>query len=114
LFDFINVYSETFVFGGDDGAPIESAATKAWLNEALPPMTSDSGNDVCFMKDGTLCVLYVMDSFSNFDNKVYEELMHLKENFTNTVSRGIRFTFAKLDASTEPEFTSVFGLETYP
>lgn len=40
--------------------------------------------------------------------------MHLKENFTNTVSRGIRFTFAKLDASTEPEFTSIFGLETYP
>jgi hypothetical protein len=83
LFDFINVYSETFVFGSDEGMPTESAATKAWLNEALPPMTSDSGNDVCFMKDGTLCVLYVMDSFGNFDEKIYNELMHLKENFTN-------------------------------
>jgi hypothetical protein len=114
LFDFINVYSETFVFGGDEGMPQESAATKAWLNEALPPMTVDSGNDVCFMKDGTLCVLYVLDSFNNFDEKVYNELMHLKENFTNAVTRGIRFTFAKLDASAEPEFAGVFGIEQYP
>ena len=77
-------------------------------------MNADSGNDVCFMKDGTLCVLYVMDSFSNFDQKVYEELMHLKENFTNNVTRGIRFTFAQLDASEEAEFAGVFGIEEYP
>lgn len=32
LFEFINVYSETFVFRGDKDEPQASAATKEWLN----------------------------------------------------------------------------------
>jgi len=49
------------VFGGDEPAK-ESAATKAWLMEAIPFVSKDSGNDVCFMKDGNLCVIYVVNS----------------------------------------------------
>jgi hypothetical protein len=47
LFDFINIYSETFVFRGDM-EEVKSGATKPWMNEKLPQLTSDSANDVCF------------------------------------------------------------------
>ena len=31
LFEFINIYSETFVFKGTQEEPVESAASKPWL-----------------------------------------------------------------------------------
>ena len=31
LFEFINIYSETFVFKGTTDEPVESAASKPWL-----------------------------------------------------------------------------------
>lgn len=60
LFEFINIYSETFVFpGGPDSKEPISAALKPWLNMATPYMTKDSANDICLKKDGTLCVIYI-------------------------------------------------------
>ena len=32
LFEFINIYSETFVFKGTTDEPVESAASKPWLS----------------------------------------------------------------------------------
>lgn len=61
LFEFINIHSETFVFGKDDGKDEgPKAASKPWLNEPLPFLNKDSGNDLCLIKDGTLCVMYVV------------------------------------------------------
>ena len=36
IFDFINIYSETFVFRGDTDEAVVSAASKPWLNERVP------------------------------------------------------------------------------
>ena len=36
-----------------------SAAAKPWLSDRIPQLTSDSGKDVCFGTDGTLCVIYI-------------------------------------------------------
>ncbi len=69
LFNFINIYSETFVLvGGDEPQKeVKSAASKPWLNMAVPFMTSDSGNDICLRKDGTLCVVYVVKDAASVD-----------------------------------------------
>jgi hypothetical protein len=107
LFDFINVYSETFVFGGDEEA-VESAATKPWLNEKLPHLTKDSGNDICFKKDGTLCVIYVHTGKSDAIKEA--TLNNVNDNFAKAVTRGIRFSFMKLDMSREAQFAAAFGI----
>jgi hypothetical protein len=61
LFEFINIYSETFVFGNQNEQPASTnAASKPWLSTALPYMSKDSANDICLKKDGTLCVIYVV------------------------------------------------------
>ena len=59
IFDFINVYSETFVFrtGNDE---VKSSAAKPWLNEKVPQITSDSIDDICLKKEGALCVVYIV------------------------------------------------------
>ena len=113
LFDFINVYSETFVFGGNQEVK-ESGATKAWLSERIPFMSKDSGNDVCFSKDGTLCVLYVTPCRHSVDQAVIDEMTTVKDEFVSKVTKGIQFTFAKLSAHNEPTFTDIFNLAEKP
>lgn len=69
LFEFINIYSETFVFPGDaeQAGEVKSAASKPWLNTALPFLAKESANDVCLQKDGTLCVIYVVSENAQSD-----------------------------------------------
>ena len=45
IFEFLNIYSETFVTGG--GSSVDSAATKEWLTEIVPELTAKSANDIC-------------------------------------------------------------------
>lgn len=59
IFDFINIYSETFVFRGDQEEVATSAASKPWLNERVPQLTSDSIDDICLKKESALCVIYI-------------------------------------------------------
>lgn len=61
LFKFINVYSETFVFDGEQ-AEKTSGASKPWMSEKVPELHALSANDVCLKKDGALCVIYTAKS----------------------------------------------------
>lgn len=63
IFDFINVYSETFVFR-EHNEIVESAAAKPWLSDRVPQLTSDSADEICLKKEGALCVLYVVNDES--------------------------------------------------
>lgn len=73
LFNFINIYSETFVFVGDqEQKEVKSAASKAWLNAKVPFMAKDSANDLCLKKDGTLCVVYVVKDAQSSNNDVLD------------------------------------------
>lgn len=58
IFDFINIYSETFVFRNNEDTVV-SAASRPWLSERIPQVTSDSADDICLKKEGALCVIYV-------------------------------------------------------
>ena len=59
LFEFINTYSETFVFAQTED-PLESRASRPWLSEPIPFLSRESGNDICLKKDGLLCVIYTV------------------------------------------------------
>lgn len=100
------------MFAGSKDEPVESAASKPWLNEALPYLSKESGNDVCFMKDGTLCVLYVLKGAS--DKYVEGMLKNVNDNFVAGLSTSIRFTFARLDTEKEAALAEAFNLESAP
>ena len=55
IFEFLNVYSETFVSGG--GSSVGSAATKQWLNEVVPQLNYKSSDDICLKQKKTMCVI---------------------------------------------------------
>lgn len=109
LFEFINIYSETFVFVGDqEQKEVKSAASKPWLNVAAPFMTKDSGNDICLQKDGTLCVIYVVSDKGASDQNVVNSFGEVKDAFASKIERGISFNFMRLDAASEPAFADMF------
>lgn len=67
LFEFINVYSETFVIPTGEDENVESRASKPWLSEPVPYLSKDSANDICLKKDGVLCVIYLVPQASQSD-----------------------------------------------
>ena len=110
LFEFINTYSETFVFAQKEES-VESRASRPWLSEPVPYLSVQSGNDICLVKDGVHCVIYVIPDAASSDPKVVETLESVKEKFTSKIERGIVFNFMRLDVSAEPDFASVFNFE---
>lgn len=110
IFEFINTYSETFVFGQQTEAT-ESAASKPWLSQPIPFLSKDSADEICLMKDGVLCVIYLVPSAAESDKKVLDTFQVVKDAFTSKIERGITFNFIRLDVSTESDFAAVFGLE---
>lgn len=97
LFEWINIYSETFVFAGDKDQPeVKSKATKLWLNMATPFLTQDSANDICLKKDASLCVIYVAPNQADQD-KVDQVFKGVSNTFQNKIDRGIQFQFIRLD-----------------
>ena len=104
LFDFLNVYSETFFRVGEDNtkASEETKKGKPWLNEKLPELTKDSANEVCFKVDGIVCVILINKE------KPSEELIGLFSNIQNWLSpkidRGVKYKFGWINTSTQTEF----------
>jgi hypothetical protein len=54
IFDWANIYAETFVAGGES----ESVSTKPWMSETVPELHRLSADDIC-MKADNLCVIYL-------------------------------------------------------
>jgi len=94
IFEFLNVFSETFVSGG--GSSVDSAATKSWLNEVVPELNEKSSNDVCFKKGKTLCVIYLTNGEVPSDHVDVLKEMNIK--YDRKIKRGASFSFMWLDA----------------
>lgn len=79
-------------------------------------MTLDSGNDICLKKDGALCVFLVAKDGATLDKSLLHTLSAVGQGFDSKIARGISFFFSWVDASTEPEFASIFteGQEVDP
>jgi len=59
LHDFLNVYSEIFVFKGDEGA--QDATPKPWLSEPLPELQRISSKDLCYDTE-SVCVILTLEA----------------------------------------------------
>ncbi len=113
IFDFINIYSETFVFR-DGEETVVSAASRPWLNDKVPQVTSDSFDDICLKKEGALCVIYLAkDAEAGKSNQgEINELYSIGQKFASKISRGINFSFMWLSSQDEAAFFKMFDVST--
>ena len=109
IFDWINIYSETFVFRTGE-EEVKSSASKPWLNDKVPQLALDSADDICLKKEGALCVIYVVKSAAEKNSEVAEQLYQTGQSFASKISRGISFYFMWLDATQEQKFAGMFGI----
>ncbi|KAH7648818.1 hypothetical protein FG379_002288 [Cryptosporidium bovis] len=111
LFEFLNIYAETFVMGGgfsdhDSG----DQSSKPWLIQKIPELTALSYHDVCG-KYKSLCVIY-LKSGSELTRIEQEMLEDLQELFTPHISgRGTNFRWMWMDISNEPEYNKLFNAD---
>ena len=115
IFEFLNIHSQIFVDpNAAENVVKTNSAAKPWLVKPVPELTKDSGNDVCLQKDGALCIILLVSDKSQLDESLLQEMDTIGQSFASKISRGINFHFSYLDASREPEFASVFAVESYP
>lgn len=114
LFDFLNVFSETFFKVGEDKtkASDETKADRPWLNEKLPEVNIRSGDDVCFKVDGVICVILVNNGKP--DNKLSDLMGELQNWLSPKIDRGIKYKFGWLNSETQSKFLDVVHVESVP
>ncbi len=105
IFDFINPYSEKFIFGDvrEELKKDEEKLSKPWLTEDIPELTRVSANDVCY-HTGKLCVIYISDKDPN------EQAKNLLKTFKEKYAGDNKFSYMWLNAKAEPEFFKVFQI----
>eukprot|EP00922_Rhytidocystis_sp_ex-Travisia-forbesii_P021620 GHVS01031661.1.p1 GENE.GHVS01031661.1~~GHVS01031661.1.p1 ORF type:complete len:455 (+),score=90.91 GHVS01031661.1:57-1421(+) len=118
LFEWLNVFSETFVLGGgftDDA--VDLSATKPWLIERVPEVTAASQQDICFNKSDKskgLCVIYLKTG-RPLTAEETAMLEQLSEQFTSHLTgRGATFRWMWMDLSVEKGFVDLFEVPALP
>jgi thioredoxin-like negative regulator of GroEL len=106
IFDFVNIYSETFVPGGK--AQSSSLGAKPWNEQSVPELFKLSADDICFGKDGALCgILLSNEAPSEAQVNAFRQL---KEKYSvNSEGRGLDLRFMWLDVAKEPQFSQAFA-----
>lgn len=114
LFDFINIYSETFFKVGEDKtrASEETKADKPWLNEKLPELNAKSGADVCFKVDGIICVILVNNGKP--EEKTISLMGELQNYLSPKIDRGIKYKFGWMNSETQTKFLTTTGVDSVP
>lgn len=114
IFDFLNIYSETFFKVGEDKTKVNepSKLDKPWLMEKFPEVNEKSGNEVCFKVDGIICVILLSDG------KPGEEISNMMSELQNYLSpkidRGLKYKFGWINAQTQTAFVSAIEVSTFP
>lgn len=108
IYDFCNIYQETFFVVGESSTGVEEPK-KPWMTEKFPQITKESGNELCFMVDGSICVFLVNKE------KPTEQLENLFMEVQNWLSpkinRGAKYKFGWVNSSTQLSFIKGMGLE---
>jgi hypothetical protein len=103
IFEFLNVYAETFVPGGD-----KLNTNKPWLNEAVPELTSKSASDLALKTDGKLNVIYLSKEAP--DDSVKDQITPL---ITNNKYENYKYSWLNVDL--EPQWAKLFNkVDEYP
>ncbi|RQX69511.1 putative thioredoxin [Toxoplasma gondii CAST] len=116
LFDWLNVFSETFVLGGgfSDHTPKAepSPETQPWKFQVIPELTKRSNVDLCFKKSlKALCVIYLKQG-RELTAEETDMLEALKYQYDS--GKGPDFRFMFMDVDTETGFRDLFAMESYP
>jgi len=110
IFEWINIYSEQFVYGG--GSSADGAGVAPWLNEAVPEMFSKSSKDVCLGQEQVLCVILFTDSKPPQDT--IDVLKDVRRVYDSKGDRAIQFKFMWLNADSHTEWRTKFSHEVNP
>ena len=75
----------------------------------LPEFTKETGNEICFKIDGTVCVILI------HKEKPSEELVNLFNSIQNhlapKIDRGIKYRFGWINSSAQDKFIDTLGLQ---
>lgn len=104
IFTFLNVYSETFVAGG--GSSQDSKAHKSWLTEIAPELSFESGKDICFGAENTLCVILLTTAPATKEQTDFLKTLH--KLFDRKIERGTKYNFMWLNTLIDEEFSAIF------
>jgi len=102
IFDFLNVYSEAFVPGGEN-----LDQSKPWMQENIPELTLKSYNDICFKTEGGLCVIALSNAVP--DKTVFTAFEELQKSHKDS-----NYKYMWLNVESNPNFAGVFGVANYP
>lgn len=118
LFDWLNVFSETFVMGGgfSDAAPAAEfdPELQPWKVEAIPELTKQSSQDVCFKKSNKFVCVALAKKGRQLTTEEQEMMESLKEDFEGHDGKGPEFRFMWIDLETETEWSELFGIANTP
>eukprot|EP00744_Colponema_vietnamica_P001302 GILI01002172.1.p1 GENE.GILI01002172.1~~GILI01002172.1.p1 ORF type:complete len:419 (+),score=154.25 GILI01002172.1:95-1351(+) len=115
IFDWLNIYSETFVTGEyinpnsfSQAAGSEDAGSyvpRPWLSQKVPELFKLSAEDVCF-KAGGLCVVLLAKGKPSEDSMKLMEA--LSARYEQHISRGTKFNFMWLNVEGEAGYGKLF------
>jgi len=102
LFDFLNIYTETFVPGGD---MLDNE--KPWTREIFPELYSKSAADICYGIDGAMCAIYMTDGAPDQSvAAVIDEIVRL--------NKATNFKYMWMNVNNQKDFVKIFGIEAFP
>lgn len=118
LFDWLNVFSETFVMGGgfSDAAPAAEFDPELmpWKIEPIPELTKQSSQDVCFKKSNKFVCVILAKNGNQLTPEEQEMMESLKEDYEGHEGKGPDFRFMWVDLETETEWANLFNIANAP
>lgn len=102
IFDWLNVYAETFVSGGTDAV----LSVKPWMNQVVPQLTKQSADDICYKHEGFLCAILFLESAP--DDSLTTIIKSLSDKYGSKKERGADVKFMWLDINTDRGYFESF------
>jgi len=109
---FLNVFSETFFRVGEDKArPSEvTKSEKPWLHEKLPELNKESGDDICFKAEGSVCVILINKETP--DESLINKFNALQNHLAPKIDRGIKYKFGWVNSTSQKSFISAVEMKS--
>ena len=102
IFDWLNVFSETFVSGGTE----EIMSSKPWANQGLPQLVKESADDICYKHEGYLCGIVFLESAP--DEGILATMKALTERYAAKKERGADVKFMWVNVKTDVGYFGSF------
>ena len=102
IFDWLNVFSETFVSGGTE----EVMSSKPWASQVLPQLGRESADDICYKHEGYLCGIVFLEEAP--DEGVLGTMKALSERYAAKKERGADVKFMWISVRSDRGYFASF------